>query len=198
MCTRSFTVNQNQIMVNIKSKLSPEYISGFVDGEGCFGFQFRKDVRHERPGSPTYYYWKVQFMITARKDEQELFERIKEFFGCGNIYKQLDIEIHYTVTEMDDLKNIISPFFKKYQLQGKKKNDFILWAEAIDILHRNKKKKVNTQRGAKGFMKTNWDQKDLYHLFELHSKMQTYKSSRPKGLKHIAVAKELLLQDMGI
>ena len=71
-------------------KLSPEYISGFVDGEGCFGFQFRKDVRHERPGAPVYYSWKAQFMITARKDEQVLFERIKAFFKCGSIYKVLE------------------------------------------------------------------------------------------------------------
>lgn len=179
-------------MANINSKLTPEYIAGFIDGEGCFGFQFRKDVRHERPNAPTYYSWKAQFMITARKDEQELFERIKEFFGCGNIYKQLDIEIHYTVTDMDDLKNIISPFFKKYQLQGKKRHDFILWAEAIDILHKNKKKKANAQKGLKGFAKTDWDQQDLHRLFEIHSSMQAYKSRRPQGFKHITIAKELL------
>ncbi len=176
-----------------KTKLSPEYISGFVDGEGCFGFQFRKDVRHERPGAPIYYSWKVQFMITARKDEQDLFERIKEFFGCGAIYKQLDTEIHYTVTDMDELKNIIFPFFKTHQLQGKKKNDFTLWAEAVDILYKNKKQKTNTQKGVKGFTKTDWDEKDLHRLFEIHSNMQVYKSHRPQGLKHISVAKGLLI-----
>ena len=168
-------------MDNGNLKLSPLYISGFVDGEGCFGFQFRKDIRHERPGSPAYYSWKAQFMITARKDEKDLFERIKTFFGCGSIYKQLDHEIHYCVANIDDLKNIISPFFKKYQLQGKKQHDFALWAEAVDILYKNKKQKVNIKKGIKGFTKNNLNQKDSHRLFKIHSKMQKYKSNRPLG-----------------
>ena len=175
-------------------KLAPDYVAGFVDGEGCFGLQFRKDVRHERLGSPIYYSWKAQFMITARKDEQELFERIKSFFGCGSIYKELDCEIHYCVANVDDLKNVISPFFKKHQLQGKKKQDFILWAEAIDIISRNKKIKVNSQKGIKGFSKNNWNPEDLYRLLELHSEMQKYKSKRPQGLKHIKVARKLITE----
>jgi len=168
--------------------LSPDYIAGFVDGEGCFGLQFRKDIRHERPGSPVYYSWKAQFMITARKDEQELFERIKSFFGCGSIYKELDREIHYCIANVEDLKNVISPFFKKHKLQGKKSKDFILWAEAIDIIYRNKKIKANIQKGVKGFLKNNWNKEDLHRLLELHSEMQKYKSERPQGLKHIHVA----------
>ena len=175
-------------MANENKKLAPEYIAGFVDGEGCFGFQYRKDVRHERAGSPAYYSWKAQFMITARKDEKELFERIKEYFGCGNIYNELDREIHYCVSDADNLKNIISPFFKKYQLQGKKKNDFILWAEAVDILCRNKKDKTNVQKGVRGFSKNCWSKEDLHRLLEIHSAMQKYKSQRPQGLKHINVA----------
>jgi len=173
------------------SNLSPYYIAGFVDGEGCFGLQFRKDVRHERRGSPVYYSWKAQFTITARKDEQELFERIKNVFGCGNVYKELDREIHYCVSNADDLKNIISPFFKKYHLQGKKKHDFDLWAEAIEIIYNNKKERTNSQKGVKGFSKNGWDEKDLQRLLEIHSAMQKYKSHRPNGLKHINVAYSL-------
>ena len=175
-------------MISTDKKLSPYYIAGFVDGEGCFGFQFRKDVRHERPGSPVYYSWKVQFMITARKDEQDLFERIKSFFGCGGIYKELDREIHYCVSDIDSLKNIISPFFNKYQLQGKKKNDFILWAEAVDIMYKNKKRKTNAQKGLKGFSKSYWNKDDQSRLLEIHTAMQKYKSERPQGFKHIHIA----------
>lgn len=170
--------------------LSPDYIAGFVDGEGCFGFQFRKDVRHERTGSPVYYSWKAQFMITARKDERELFERIKNYFGCGSIYKQLDREIHYCVSNIDELQNIISPFFKKHRLRGKKRNDFVLWAEAVDIMSRNEKRKPNTQKGLRGFAKNCWNEKDMNRLLEIHSDMQKYKSERPQELKHISVAKK--------
>lgn len=180
---------ENPSKIESGHELSPYYIAGFVDGEGCFGLQFRKDIRHERPGSPTYYSWKTQFMITARKDEQNLFEKIKNFFGCGNIYKQLDTEIHYCVSNTDELSNIICPFFRKYQLQGKKKHDFMLWDEAVDIICRNKKRKVNIEKGHKGFSKNNWDKKDLARLLQIHTDMQKYKAKRPQGLKHINMAK---------
>jgi len=179
-------------MANIKTNLSPDYIAGFVDGEGCFGFQYRRDIKHERSGSPVYYSWKAQFMITARKDELDLFERIKDTFGCGEIYNQkknsITEEIHYCVSNLDDLKNIISAFFKKHKLQAKKKYDFELWAEAICIMHKHKKKKVNIQKGTKGFSKNAWNENDLRRLLEIHSGMQKYKSARPIGLKHIRVA----------
>lgn len=29
-------------------KLPEDYIAGFVDGEGCFALNFRRDIRHER------------------------------------------------------------------------------------------------------------------------------------------------------
>ena len=101
-----FTKN---FMENLKAnKLSPKYIVGYVDGEGCFGFQYRKDVRHEWPGSPVHYSWKAQFTITARKDEIDLFERIKFTFGYGKIYNQkknnVVEEIHYCVSNLEDLK----------------------------------------------------------------------------------------------
>ena len=131
-------------------------------------------------------------MITARKDERELFERIKNYFGCGNIYNEQDREIHYCVSDTEDLQNIISPFFKKYQLQGKKKHDFLLWAEAIDIINRNKKRNVNIQKGRKGFSKNYWNKDDLYRLLEIHTAMQQYKSKRPQGLKYINIAKNNL------
>lgn len=183
----------------ITNKLSPEYITGYVDGEGCFGLQFRKDVRHERSSAPVYYSWKAQFAITARKDEKELFERIKNYFSCGEIYNQkknnIIEEIHYCVSNLDELKNIISPFFKEHQLQAKKKYDFELWAEAIDIMYKNKKQQPNIVKGQKGFSKNIWDDADMNRLLEIHSSMQKYKSNRPIGLKHIDVAKRLLLRN---
>jgi hypothetical protein len=187
------SINNSMETQNL-TELPPEYISGFVDGEGCFGLQFRKDIRHKRPGSPVYYSWRAQFTIVARKDERVLFERIKDFFRCGNIYNQLDTEIHYAVTNLDELKGIISPFFKRYQLQGKKKNDFDLWTEAVDILYKNKKQKAHIKKGIKGFVKNVWDSKDSERMLYLHSQMQQYKSHRPKGLKHIHIATNSIIE----
>lgn len=45
----------------MEGKILPgDYIAGFVDGEGCFALKFRRDVRHDRPGNPEYYYWDIE------------------------------------------------------------------------------------------------------------------------------------------
>ncbi len=62
------------------------------------------------------------------------------------------------------------------------------WSEAIDIMSKNKKKKVNARKGIKGFSKNNWDENDRYRLLEIHSAMQKYKATRPHGLKYIDIA----------
>lgn len=43
--------------------LSNDYIAGFVDGEGCFAFTVRCDVRKERASKATYLSWKAAFVI---------------------------------------------------------------------------------------------------------------------------------------
>lgn len=171
-------------------KLNRNYVAGFVDGEGCFGLQFRKDVRHERLGSPAYYSRKAQFIIVARADEKELFERIKDLFKCGENY-ETNGEIHYSVQKLYDLHDAIIPFFRKYNLEGKKKYDFELWAEAVEIIYKNKRNTTNIQKGVRGFTKTVWDEQDFNRLLEIHKLMQKYKSKRPQGFKHISIAQEL-------
>src|SRR3989339_284663 len=44
-------------------------ISELVSNYGCFDLQFRKDTRHKRTGSPTYYRWNTQFVITSPKEK---------------------------------------------------------------------------------------------------------------------------------
>lgn len=61
------------------SNLNPYYISGFVDGEGCFcvSFNKRKNDRIEV---------RLLFEIELREDDLEILERIKTTLDCGNIY----------------------------------------------------------------------------------------------------------------
>src|SRR5438445_10861840 len=56
------------------------YISGFVDGEGCFCVSFQPSKRH-RLG------WEVRpsFSVSQKADRAELLHRIQEKWGCGAI-----------------------------------------------------------------------------------------------------------------
>lgn len=173
-----------------KELLSGDYIAGFVDGEGCFDLQFRRDVRHERTNSPVYYGWKVQFAIVCRIDEEELFKKIKETLNCGEIYFARGDQVRYSVQAIDTLKDIIVPFFKKYQLSGKKRVDFELWAEAVEIIYQNKQKS-NTEKGTRGFSRIKWHKADFVRLINIQKEMQKYKAKRNQGFKWISIAESI-------
>jgi len=178
-------------MKNEKKLLSGDYIAGFVDGEGCFDLQFRRDVRHERINKPVYYGWKVQFVIVVRDDDEELLRAIKDTLNCGCIHFARGDQVRYSVQDIDTLYNIIVPFFEKYALAGKKRKDFELWTEAVEILYRNKRKTMNIKKGTRGFVKTNWNKKDFRRLIDIQKAMQKYKARRAQGFKWISIAESI-------
>lgn len=169
-------MNKNKIEI-----LSGNYIAGFVDGEGCFDLQFRRDVRHERINKPVYYGWRYQFVIVTRKDDEELLRKIQKTFNCGSINFARGDQTRYSVQDITHLYNIILPFFKKYPLSGKKKKDFELWAEAIEIIYQNKGK----------FLKK-WSKENFLRVIEIQKSMQEYKFKRPQGYKWLSIAESVV------
>lgn len=153
-------------------------ISELVNKKGCFDLQFRRDTRHERTGAPTYYRWKIQFVVTGPKEKQKVFEKIKNVIGCGDIYIIKD-QIRYSVQKIDDINNIIIPFFQKNQLSGKKKKDFELWQKAVDIIYKNKGKYL-----------VKWKKNDLLSLIEIQKSAVKYKN-KPKQSKLIEMAQTM-------
>jgi len=98
--------------------LDPNWICGFTEGKGSFSIEIVK-----QPCSPV----KLNFQIILNESEKELLALIINLFKCGTIkiteggsslYKI------FTVTNFEDISNIIIPFFKNYPLQGIKKLDF--------------------------------------------------------------------------
>lgn len=126
-----------------------EYIAGFIDGEGCFSLSFRKDVRHERPGSPVYYSWKALFAIELRQDDHKVLIVIKELLGCGTVTYSQRGTARYQVGNLDELSDVLIPFFEQHPLIGKKKNDYELWKEAVKILWDQKHTKEAREEGLK-------------------------------------------------
>ena len=131
--------------------LNPDYIVGLVDGEGSFTVYIRnpdeqKNVKRRVKAEPRFY------LKLIEKDKNILY-RLKEFFGCGNVYFQKDTRpnhqncFRYEVTDRKDLERVIIPFFQKYQLQLKSKNkDFKIFCE---LMERIKKGEHLTKPGLK-------------------------------------------------
>ena len=161
-------------------KLPGDYIAGFVDGEGCFILSFRRDIRHERGKrsgvAPIYFYWEIGFAIVLRADDKDILKKIKDRFGCGTIRENKKGHARLQITDINDLSNKIVPFFEKYPLYAKKKFDFYLWKEAVEIFKRNQRLGLNRRPEERGFHKTNWNSEDLKRLAAIHKEMQGYKS----------------------
>ena len=103
-----------------RSKLDPWYVTGLVEGEGCFSvsFSFRKRLKVGIETRPS-------FSISLTRRDLPILEGIREFFGCGGIrYSRTDRTYKYEVRSIKDLDTKILPHFKKYPLQGSKKEDF--------------------------------------------------------------------------
>lgn len=173
-------------------KLPGDYIAGFVDGEGCFVLKFHRDVRHERRGNPTYFYWGVEFAILLRWDDRDILESIKSTLDCGNISTAKRGAVRYAVENKTDLVKKIIPFFEANKLRAKKLRDFELWKEAVMIIYRTKRKTLNRIPGRRGFSKTTWKKEDLIRLLEIQQEMRQYKSKAPEW-KWLQKAKALAI-----
>ena len=153
-------------------------IPAMVNKEGCFDLQFRRDTRHERTNAPTYYRWKIQFVVTGPKEKQKLFEKVKSIIGCGEVCITKD-QARYSVQKIDALNNIVIPFFRKNQLADKKKKDFELWQRAVALIYKNKGKYL-----------VKWKKNDLLSLIEIQKSAVKYKN-KPKQPKWIEMAQAL-------
>ena len=114
-------------------KLNPFYITGFTEGEGSFyvGILPRK----MNTG------WEVRpsFSLSQNEKDKVLVSSLVDFFGCGFVRPSKgDQTVKYEVRSLKDLQNKIIPHFKKYQLNGRKQNDFIAFEKAVEIMSKNK------------------------------------------------------------
>jgi hypothetical protein len=163
--------------------LPGDYIAGFVDGEGCFSLNFRRDVRHERGKRtgiiPVYFYWDILFAIVLRGDDRDVLEKIKNTLGCETVTgPNTKGQVRFQVTNIYDLSDKILPFFERYQLHAKKRYDFDLWKEAVCLVKNNQKIKINRLPGKRGFQKVPWNPIDLKRLEEIRIEMKKFKSLR--------------------
>lgn len=139
---------------------------------GCFDLQFRKDVRHKRTGSPTYFRWNLQFVITESKDKYNELYKLGSELKCGKITNSRG-QTRFSVQKIDDIKEKIIPYFRKNQLSGKKKSDFNLWQKAVEIIYNNKGKSL-----------INWKKNEFLQLIEIQKASVKYKE-KPRQSKWV-------------
>lgn len=65
--------------------ITADYIVGLTDGKGCF--YVNPILKRPHTSKPCV---RIHFYIKLHEDEKGLLEGVREYFGCGFIYKQKD------------------------------------------------------------------------------------------------------------
>ncbi len=106
------------------------YITGYVDGEGCFTVSFS-------PRSKLRVGWEVRpsFSVSQNADRAEVLLLMKEYFQCGGIRPdRSDRTLKYEVRSLDDLRRRVIPHFERFPLLSSKGRDFERFATICDLV----------------------------------------------------------------
>jgi hypothetical protein len=107
------------------------YISGFVDGEGCFCVSFQPSRRH-RHG------WEVRpsFSVSQNADRAELLHRLKELWDCGTIRPdRSDKTLKFEVRNVSHLVEKVLPHFRTFPLLSSKQADVDRFDQICQLVH---------------------------------------------------------------
>jgi hypothetical protein len=129
------------------------WLSGFVDGEGCFQLRNTRICRNDRYYRAPY----AGFYIKLRADDSAILQRIQSYWGCGILNNYVwptprtpnPCRI-LRVYPLRYLADILVPHFDRFSLQSKKARDYTIWREAVLLLREINLRPVNAKKGQAG------------------------------------------------
>ena len=122
------------------SVLDPNWVVGFVDGEGCFSVSVhRSSMMHQYGG------WQLQpvFHIYQHHDYRDILEAMIPVFGCGRVRPKgpnSDV-LTFAVEGLRNLEESVVPFFEIHPPRVKRR-DF----EAFAVIVRSMRNKEHLSR----------------------------------------------------
>jgi LAGLIDADG endonuclease len=110
----------------------PSYISGYVDGEGCFTVSISP-----RPTLRVGWEVRPSLSVSQNGDRREVLLMIQQYFGCGSLRPdRSDRTLKWEVRSLPLLQAVVVPHFRRYPLQSGKRRDFELFAEICERMTR--------------------------------------------------------------
>ena len=114
------TGNPQRLYVwDLPMKLDAEWITGFVDGEGCFhiGINRHSDLKCGFQVLP-------EFTVVQHERDVKLLHALKDYFECGVVRTNHGDRWAYRVRSKKHLLQRIIPFFVMHPLKSEKREDF--------------------------------------------------------------------------
>ena len=106
------------------------YVSGFVDGEGCFCVSFQPSRRH-RLG------WEVRpsFSVSQNEERAKPLRLMMEMWNCGSMRPdRSDKTLKFEVRKVGDLVSKVLPHFRAYPMCSAKQADFVRFARICEMV----------------------------------------------------------------
>jgi hypothetical protein len=106
------------------------YISGYVDGEGCFTVSIS-------PRAKLAVGWEVRpsLSVSQNGDRAEVLYAIQAYFGCGSIRPdRSDRTLKWETRRLEDLLGRVIPHFQQRPLLSGKRRDFECFAAVCKLM----------------------------------------------------------------
>ena len=120
--------------VNFKGIADPNWLTGYIDGKGCFHI----DLRLKKKSSlyAVGYQVKISFSVSQHTRDEFLLSELITYLDCGAIEKasRKPNGLVYIVYKYSKISDNIIPFFDKYPLQGTKFLDYKDFCKIADLI----------------------------------------------------------------
>lgn len=127
----------DKVNKNLPKYLDPYWIGGFTEGKGSFKIEIEKPLTSSSV--------KLNFQVIVNESDKELLALLINQFNCGTIIAEASLYKIFTVTNFEDISNIIVPFFQKYPLQGIKNLDLDVFIKVAGLIKNKKAKLTSTE-----------------------------------------------------
>lgn len=123
------TVPVDRPKVEFSGIPDPQWLAGFVDGEGMFLVVIQKKSK-----SKIGFAASLRFSITQHCRDIEMMRGLIDYLGCGKIVVSSNRNtVEFAVNKFSDISNKIVPYFTKHSLVGSKNLNFIDFCITLEI-----------------------------------------------------------------
>ena len=126
--------DQQETLITTKLELDPNWVVGFVDGEGCFSVSVHRNRMVRSTGG-----WQLLpvFHVYQHQRHRAVLEDLVRFFGCGRITPKgpKSSVLTFAVEGLGTLEGSVLPFFERHPLVVKG-DDFRRFAAIVRSMRR--------------------------------------------------------------
>ena len=115
---------------NQQERLEARWVTGFVDGEGCFHVSI-----NSHPRMPIGWQVLPEFRIVQHQRDESILRNLQQFFRAGKVVVNHATRKELRIRKLNELKQVVS-FFDRYPLKTKKKRDFEIFKKILELMER--------------------------------------------------------------